>query len=58
MGPTATGSVASEAGPPGHQLPGTVRLAGMLTLSCLASQAGRTTVAFDGELGAASSDPA
>jgi len=58
MAHTPSGTAASEAGPPGHQLPGTVRLAGMLTLSCLASQAGQTTVTFDGELDAASADQA
>jgi len=58
MGHSAVGTAASQAGPPGPQLPGTVRLAGMLTLSCLASQAGQTIVAFAGELDTASADQA
>ncbi len=57
MGHSATGTAASKAGPAGH-LPGTVRLAGMLTLSCLISQTGHTTVTFAGELDAASADQA
>ena len=58
MGHSATGTAATEAGPPGPQLPGTVRLAGMLTLSCLISQTGQITVTFAGELDAASADQA
>jgi len=58
MSHSATGTAAREASPPGQPLPGPVRLAGMLTLSCLASQAGRTTVTFAGELDAASADQA
>ncbi len=57
MGHSATGTAASKADPAG-QLPGTVRLAGMLTLSCLISQTGHTTVTFAGELDAASADQA
>ena len=44
--------------PAGQPRPGTVRLAGMLTLSCLISQAGQATVTFAGELDAASADQA
>jgi anti-sigma B factor antagonist len=58
MGRSVSGAAAGEAGPAGQQLPGTVRLAGLLTLSCLASQAGQTTVTFAGELDAASADQA
>ncbi len=58
MGYSASGTVASEAGPAGQQPPGTVRLAGMLTLSCLISQTGQTTVTFVGELDYASADQA
>jgi anti-sigma B factor antagonist len=57
MGRGASGAVA-EAGPARQQLPGTVRLAGMLTLSCLISQTGQATVTFAGELDAASADQA
>jgi len=57
MGHSANGTAASAAGPAG-QPPGTVRLAGMLTLSCLISQTGQTTVTFAGELDYASADPA
>ena len=57
MGYSASGAVA-EAGPARQQLPGTVRLAGMLTLSCLISQTGQATVTFAGELDAASADQA
>jgi hypothetical protein len=46
MGHSVSGAAA--AGLAGKQLPATVRLAGMLTLSCLASQAGQTTVMFAG----------
>ena len=58
MGPSAAGTAAGQAAPAGPPLPGTVRLAGMLTLSCLISQAGQTTVTFAGELDAASADQA
>ena len=58
MGHSASGATATEAGPAGQQLPGTVRLAGMLTLSCLISRTGHTTVTFAGELDAASADQA
>ena len=58
MAPSATGTAASKAAPAGQQLPGPVRVAGMLTLSCLISQAGQTTVTFAGELDAASADQA
>jgi len=58
MGHSASGGAASEAGWAGQQLPGTVRLAGMLTLSCLISQTGQTTVTFAGELDYASADQA
>jgi anti-sigma B factor antagonist len=57
MGPSISGTAAGEAGTVG-QLPNTVRLAGMLTLSCLVSQGGRTTVTFAGELDTASADQA
>jgi len=53
-----TGTAAGEAGPVGEQLLGTVRLAGMLILSCLTSQTGRTTITFVGELDTASADQA
>jgi anti-sigma B factor antagonist len=58
MGHSAGGSAASEAGPAGQQLPGTVRLADMLTLSCLIGRTGQTMVTFAGELDAASADQA
>ena len=58
MGHSTNGTVGSEAGPAGQQLPGTVRLAGMLTLSCLISQTGQITVTFAGELDTASADQA
>jgi len=58
MGRSVSGTAASEAGPTGRQLPGTVRLAGLLTLSCLISQTGQTTVTFAGELDAAAADQA
>jgi anti-sigma B factor antagonist len=58
MGPSATGTAAGQAAPAGQPLPGTVRLAGMLTLSCLISPTGQTTVTFAGELDAASADQA
>lgn len=57
MGHSANGTAAGKAGPAG-QPPGTVRLAGMLTLSCLISQTGQTTVTFAGELDYASAEPA
>jgi len=57
MGHSANGTAARAAGPAG-QPPGTVRLAGMLTLSCLISQTGQATVTFAGELDYASADPA
>ena len=49
-----SGTVASEAG----KQAGTVRLMGMLTLSCLIGQTGQITVTFTGELDAASADQA
>jgi anti-sigma B factor antagonist len=58
MGHSASGTAASEAGPARQQQPGTVRLADMLTLSCLISQTGQTTVTFAGELDTASADQA
>jgi anti-sigma B factor antagonist len=58
LGRSASGDAASEAGPAGQPPPGTVRLAGMLTLSCLISQTGQTTVTFAGELDYASADQA
>jgi anti-sigma B factor antagonist len=57
MGHSASGT-ASKARPAGQQPPGTVRLAGMLTLSCLISPTGQTTVTFAGELDYASADQA
>ena len=57
MGHGTSGTVASEAGPAGQQ-PRTVRLMGMLTLSCLIGQTGQLTVTFTGELDAASADQA
>ena len=58
MGHSVRDTAASAAGPAGQQLPGTARLAGLLTLSCRASQAGQSTVTFAGELDAASADQA
>jgi len=58
MDHSTSGTAAGKAGPAGPQLPGTVRLAGMLTLSCLISQTGQTTVTFAGELDAAAADQA
>jgi anti-sigma B factor antagonist len=59
MGHSTNGTAASEAGSARQQqLPGTVRLADMLTLSCLVSQTGQTTVTFAGELDIASADQA
>jgi len=57
MGHSNNGAAARAAGPAG-QPPGTVRLAGMLTVSCLTGQTGQTTVTFAGELDYASADPA
>ncbi len=53
MGRSTSGTGAREAGAAGQQPPGTVRLAGMLTLSCRISDTGQTTVTFAGELDAA-----
>jgi len=58
MGHSASGTAASEGGPTGQQPPGTVRLEGMLTLSCLISQTGQITVTIAGELDTASADQA
>ena len=58
MGYSASGTAAGEARPAGQQPAGTVRLAGMLTLSCLVSPTGQATVTFAGELDAASADQA
>jgi len=58
MGHSGNSTATSEAGPVGQQLPGTVRLAGMLTLSCLTSRTGQITVTFAGELDYASADHA
>jgi anti-sigma B factor antagonist len=58
MGHSTSGTAASEARPARQQQPGTVRLAGMLTLSCLIRQTGQTTVTFAGELDTASADQA
>ena len=58
MGHSASGAAAGAAGPAGQQPPGTVRLAGMLTLSYLISQTGQATVTFAGELDYASADQA
>lgn len=49
MGHSASGTAASAAAP-ARQPPGTVRLAGMLTLSCLTGHTGQTTVTLAGEL--------
>jgi len=57
MGHSVSGTAASEASPATQQ-PGTVRLGGMLTLSCLISQTGQATVTFAGELDTASADQA
>jgi anti-anti-sigma factor len=57
MGHSANGTAAGAAGPAG-QPPGTVRLAGMLTLSCLTGQTGQTAVTFAGELDFAAAAPA
>ena len=58
MGYSASGTAAGEARPGGQQPPGSVRLAGMLALSCRISQAGQATGTFAGELDAASADQA
>jgi len=58
MGHSASGTAAGEARRAGQQPPGNVRLAGMLTLSCLISPTGQTTVTFAGELDYASADQA
>src|ERR1700759_5023438 len=58
MGYSASGAAAGEPRPAGPQPPGSVRLAGMLTLSWLISQTGQATVTFAGELDAASADQA
>jgi anti-anti-sigma factor len=58
MGYSASGTAAPEAGRAGRQPPGTVRVAGMLTLSWLISPTGQITVTFVGELDAASADQA
>ena len=55
---SASGTAASEVGPARHQQSGTVRLWGMLTLSCLISQTGQAMVTFVGELDTASADQA
>ena len=54
MAHCTSGTVASEAG----KQPGTVRLMGMLTLSCLIGQTGQITITFTGELDTASADQA
>ena len=56
MGHSISGN-AREACPARQRL-GTVRLADMLTVSCLISQTGQTTVMFAGELDIASADQA
>jgi anti-sigma B factor antagonist len=58
MGHSTSGSAAPEVTPAGQQQPGAVRLADMLTLSCLISQTGQITVTFAGELDTASADQA
>ena len=58
MGHNVSGTAADGATLTGQQLPGTVRLAGMLTLSCLTSRTGQITVTFAGELDYASADRA
>ena len=58
MGHSTGGTAASEARSAGQQPPGTVRLAGLLTLSCRIGQTGQTTVTFAGELDYASADHA
>ena len=58
MGHSASGTAASEARPAGQQPPGTVRLAGILTLSCLISPTGQTRVTLAGELDTTSADQA
>lgn len=49
----ADGAAAALAG---QQWPGTVRLAGALSLGCIVSATGKTTLTFVGELDAASAD--
>lgn len=46
------------AAPAGQRRPGTVLLAGALSLGCIASATGKTTFTFAGELDAASADQA
>jgi anti-sigma B factor antagonist len=58
MGHRVSGTAASETGLAEQQLPGTVRLAGMLTLSCSIGQSRQTTVTFAGELDTVSADQA
>jgi anti-anti-sigma factor len=58
MSHSSTGTAAGEAGPAGQQPARAVRLAGMLSLSCLISQTGQITVTFAGELDYASADQA
>ena len=58
MGHNVSGTAADGATLTGQQLPGTVRLAGMLTLSCRINPAGQTTVTYAGELDAAAADQA
>jgi anti-sigma B factor antagonist len=55
---SASGTTASKVGPVGQQPSGPVRLASLLTLSCLFSQTGQTTITFVGELDTASADRA
>jgi anti-anti-sigma factor len=55
MGHSGNGTATGEAG---QRLPGTVRLAGMLTLSCRTIRTGQITVTFAGELDYASADQA
>ena len=57
MGHSISGTAAPGVAPAWQQ-PGTARLADMLTLSCLVSQPGQTTVTFAGELDIASADQA
>ena len=52
------GIAASEAMPAGQLPPGTVRLAGMLTLNCRIGRPGQTMVTFAGELDYVSADHA
>jgi anti-sigma B factor antagonist len=57
MGYSTGATAASEAGPD-RQQPGTVRLADMVTLSCLIGPTGQTTITFVGELDCASAEQA